>query len=135
MPRQVAAPATTALVPTLVNGAVGSTIPDNRIWAKALTEDPMTNLLLEIVSIPAMCQSQAVLQKLDYIYRQPTRQGNFIIRGRILYMKEIFQDDDRYVELKIVPQSLRNNIFVAFHANPIGGHLNAYRSYHRIRQR
>ena len=46
MPRQVAAPAATALVPTLVNGAVGSTIPDNRIWAKALTEEPMTNLLL-----------------------------------------------------------------------------------------
>ena len=39
MPRQVAAPA---------DGAVGSTIPDNRIWAKALTEDPMNNLLLEI---------------------------------------------------------------------------------------
>ena len=49
-------------------------------------------------------------------------------------MKEIFQDDDRYVELKIVPQSLRNIIFVVFHGNPIDGHLNAYRTYHKIRQ-
>ena len=63
MPRQVAAPAATALIPTFVNGAVGSTIPDNCLWAKALTEDPMTKLLLEIVSSPAMAQSQAVLQK------------------------------------------------------------------------
>ena len=118
-----------------MNGAVGSTISDNRIWAKALTEDSMTNLLLEIVSSPAMGQSQPVLQKLDYIYRQPARQGNFIIRDRILYMKEIFQDDDKYVELQIFPQSLRNIIFVAFHGNPIGGHLNAYRTYHRVRQR
>ena len=50
-------------------------------------------------------------------------------------MKEIFQNDVKYVELKIVPQSLVNIIFVAFHANPIGGHLNPVRTYHRIRQR
>ena len=31
------------------------------------------------------------------------------MRDRILYMKEIFQDDHIYVELKIVPQSLRNS--------------------------
>ena len=30
---------------------------------------------------------------------------------------------------------MKNIVFVAFHANPIGGHLNAYRTYHRIRQR
>ena len=76
MLRQIAAPAVTALTPTFVNGAVGSTILDNRVWTKALTEDPMTtNLLLEIVSSPAMAQSQAVLQKMDHIYRQPARQG------------------------------------------------------------
>ena len=63
MPRQFAAPAATALIPIFVNGAVGSTIPDNHIWAKALTEGPMSNLLLEIVSSPAMGQSQAVLKK------------------------------------------------------------------------
>ena len=85
MPRQVAAPAAMALIPTFVNDAVGSTIPDNRLWAKVLTEGSITNLLLEIVSSPAMGQSQAVLQKLDYIYRQPARQGNFIIRDGILY--------------------------------------------------
>ena len=74
---------------------------------------------------------------MNYMYRQPARQRNFIMRDRILYMKEIFQDDDRYVELKIVPQSLRNIISIAFNANPIGigGHLNTYRTYHRVRQR
>ena len=55
----------------------------------------MTNLLLEIVAGPAMAQSQAIFQKLDYMYRQPARQGDVTIRDRILYMKEIFQDDDR----------------------------------------
>ena len=135
MPRQYAAPAATACIPAFVNGAIGSRIPDNHIWSQALTEDPMTCLLLEIVSSPSMAQSQAVVQKLDYIYRQPARNGNFSKKDGIAYMKEIFQNDDRFVELKIVPQSSRNIIFVAFHANPIGGHLNAYRTYHRVRQR
>jgi hypothetical protein len=35
--------------------------------------------------------------------------------------------------LQIVPKSLLNIVFVAFHANPIGGHFNAYRTLHRIR--
>jgi hypothetical protein len=50
-------------------------------------------------------------------------------------MKEIFPDDVKYVELRIVPSSLYNIIFVAFHANPIGAHLDPYRTHHRIRQR
>ena len=135
MPRQISAPAATACIPTFVNGAIGSRIPDNHVWSKALTEDHMTRLLLDIVASPTLGQTQAVVQKLDYIYRQPARQGNFAVRDTILFMKEIFQNDDKYVELKIVPESLRNIIFVAFHSNPIGGHLNAYRTYHRIRQR
>ena len=133
MPRQIAAPAATAMIPSFVNGAIGFRIPDNRVWSQALAEDPVTSLLLEIVSRPAMAQSQQVVQKLDYIYRQPARLGQFSVKDKILYMREIFQNDDRYVELKIVPTSLRNIIFVAFHSNPIGGHLNAFRTYHRIR--
>ena len=135
MPRQIAAPAATAMIPSFVNGAIGSRIPDNHVWSQALAEDPVTSLLLEIVSNPAMAQSQQVVQKLDYIYRQPARLGQFSVKDKILYMREFFQNDDRYVELKIVPTSLRNIIFVAFHSNPIGGHLNAFRTYHRIRQR
>ena len=44
MPRQIAAPAATAMIPTFVNCVIGSRIPDNRVWATALTEDPVTNI-------------------------------------------------------------------------------------------
>ena len=81
-----------------MNGAIGSRIPDNHVWSKALTEDHMTSLLLEIVASPTLAQSQSVIQKLDCIYRQPARQGNFAVRDKILFMEEIFQNDDRYVE-------------------------------------
>ena len=134
-PNPCAAPAATACIPAFVNGAVGSKIPDNRTWEQALQEDPVTKLLLEIAANPSLGESQAHVQPLDHIYRQPARHGNFSTRDGVLYMKEIFQDDDRFVELRIVPSSMRNIIFVAFHANPIGGHLNSFRTYHRIRQR
>ncbi len=32
----------------------------------------------------------------------------------------------------MVPLELRNIIFIAFHTNPISGHLNAYRTFHHL---
>ena len=89
MPRQIAAPAATAMIPAFVNDAIGSRIPDNRVWATALTEDPVTNMLLAMVASPAIAQSQEVVSKLPYIYRQPARQGHFAIREKILFMGDI----------------------------------------------
>jgi hypothetical protein len=37
-----------------------------------------------------------------------------------------------YTRLQLVPLEFRNILFIAFHANPIGGHLNAYRTLHRL---
>jgi hypothetical protein len=34
-----------------------------------------------------------------------------------------------------VPQHFRNILFIAFHTNPVGGHLNPYRTLHRLRLR
>ena len=50
-------------------------------------------------------------------------------------MKEIFKQDSKYVNLRIVPLAMRNVVFVAFHANPIGGHFSSWATFHRIRQR
>ena len=134
-PSRFAAPAALAQIAAYTNGAVGSRIPGNDAWRRALLDDPVTSLLLDIVANPAKGESQSVIQPLDHIYRQPARQGHFSTRDGILYMKEVFQNDTKFVELRIVPTSLVNIIFIAFHANPIGGHLNVYRTYHRIRQR
>ena len=95
----------------------------------------MANLFLEIVTNPDLGDDQKYIQPLYYVYRQPARQGNFSIKDGILFMKEIFENDVKYVNLLILPYSLTNTIFVAFHANTIGRHLNVYRTYHRIYQR
>ena len=72
----------------------------------ALTENLVTNMLLDMVASPDIAQSSEVVNKLPYIYRQPARQGHFTIKDKILFMREIFQNDDRYIELKIAPESL-----------------------------
>jgi hypothetical protein len=40
-----------------------------------------------------------------------------------------------YACLQLVPQEMYNVLFIAFHTNAIGGHLNAYRTLHRLRLR
>ncbi len=51
----------------------------------------------------------------------------------------IFQEPPRgsnsFTRLTMVLRELYNIMFIAFHMNPIGGHLNAYRTLHRLRLR
>ncbi len=53
----------------------------------------------------------------------------------MLILKEPIAGCDSYTRLQLVPQALYNTIFVAFHTNAIGGHLNAYKTLHWIRLR
>ncbi len=50
----------------------------------------------------------------------------------MLIFREPISGSDSYMRLTLVPRELYNILFVAFHANPIGGHLNAYRTLHRL---
>ena len=134
-PKLSHAPAAITMAPAFVNGAIGSRIPNPSVWKKALNDDPETKILSDMVADPGLTSDKEVLGKLHFVYREPARRGNFTIRDGILYMKEIFAHNDKFVELRIVPESLRNIIFIAFHANPIGAHLDAPRTFHRIRQR
>ncbi len=49
----------------------------------------------------------------------------------IILLKPIVGSNS-YTRLQIVPRKLYNNIFEAFHANPIKAHLNAYWTLHCI---
>ena len=90
-PSRYVAPAALAEVCAFTNGAVGSRIPDNNIWRRALCDDPVTNLLLDIVTNPVLAESTDHISPLDHIYRQPARQQHFSVKNGILFMKEIFK--------------------------------------------
>ena len=134
-PSRYSAPAAIAQVPDFSNGAVGSRIPDNKVWQKYLKYYPITNFLLEIVANPDLGDDQKYIQPMHSTYIQPVRQGHFSIKDIIICMKEIFEHDVKYADLRIVPYSLTKILFVAFHSNTIGGHLNVYRTYQWICQR
>jgi hypothetical protein len=51
--------------------------------------------------------------------------------GLLIYRKPI-AGSESYARLQLVPAKYRNIIFVAFHTNTIGGHLNALRTFHHI---
>ena len=50
-------------------------------------------------------------------------------------MKERLSTQGNYTKLQIVPTHLQNIIFIAFHSNPLGGHLSKYHTFHKIRLR
>ena len=53
----------------------------------------------------------------------------------MLIFKEPIIGSTSFTRLQIVPKELYNLIFISFHVNPIGGHLNAYRTLHCIHLR
>jgi hypothetical protein len=62
-------------------------------------------------------------------------QSNLKLDNGILYYHEPIIGLESYAKLQVVPAAFRNIVFVAFHSNPLGGHLNAARMFHRIRLR
>ena len=75
------------------------------------------------------------LKSVHCTYRQPLRQSFIVIDDDMLICREPIRGSTSYTHLQIVPRGLYDFIFIAFHSNPIGGHLNAYRTLHRLRLR
>ena len=93
--------------------------------------------ILYLVLLETLCwQSLRTILILWAMYVASPRASNISLwRMAFFLWKGFFQNDVKYVSLQIIPASLINIICVAFCTNPIGGHFNFYRTYHRIHQR
>jgi hypothetical protein len=56
-----------------------------------------------------------------------------VIEDKMLIFRKPIQGSTSHTRLQIVPKGLHDIVFIAFHSNPIGGHLNAYRTLHQLR--
>jgi hypothetical protein len=131
-PNQFVAPAAT--VQAFVNGAIGTRLPSHDCWVEACASDPECVIIMDLVTNPGkICRES--LKGVHYSYRQPLRQSLIVVEDGLLIFCKPIRGSTSYTRLQIVPQGLRDIIFVAFHSNPIGGHLNAYRTLHRLRLR
>ena len=131
-PNQFAAPAAT--IQTLVNGAICTRLPSRDRWISAYNNDSELCLVRELAQNPSQITNKR-LSEVDHNYRGPLRNSQISIEDGMLILQEPICGSTSYTRLQLVPRELRNILFVAFHTNAIGGHLNAYRTLHRLRLR
>ena len=72
------------------------------------------------------------LNAVNFNYPAPLWQSQIVIEDGLLIYREPMRGGSSYTCLQLVPVKFYNIIFTAFHSNAIGGHLNAYRTLHRI---
>jgi hypothetical protein len=78
-----------------------------------------------------MINNQA-LAKVNHNYCGTLRQSLISVENDMLIMKEPIGGTSSYTCLQLVPQELSNILFIAFHTNAMGGHLNAYWTLHHL---
>ena len=128
-PNQFAAPA--VCIQTLLNGAVGVRLPSPDQWAQAYLDDPETNVIIQFVRNPGTISNRSLEEaKLNANYRAALRQSPITIDDGILILREPVVGSKLYARLQLVPSHFLNLVFIAFHSNPLGAHLNATRTLH-----
>ena len=100
------APPSLSQIFVFFNGAVGTKLLDNMHWITTLQDDPETKLLLKIVSNPGLAEDSENINAFHSIYCHPACLENFKVKDGVLYMKEIFQHDTKYLNLCSVPFSM-----------------------------
>jgi hypothetical protein len=76
-----------------------------------------------------MINNQA-LAKVNHNYCRPLRQSLISVENNMLILKEPIGGTLSYTRLQLVPRKLTNILFITFHTNAMGGHLNAYWTLH-----
>ena len=131
-PNQFAAPA--ASIQAFVNGAIGIRLPSRDRWITAYSNDNEMSTIRDLIVNPSKINN-TTLNTVNHNYRAALRQSQVVIEDDMLIFWEPVRGGSSYTRLQLVPAEFYNIIFVAFHSNAIGGHLNAYRTLHRIRLR
>jgi len=132
LPNQFAAPAAT--IQTLVNGAICTRLSSREHRARAHANDTELCIVHNLMLNPSKITNKS-LANVNHNYRGPLRQSLIIIENDMLILHEPIIGTSSFTRLQLVPAELMNIVFTAFHTNAIGGHLNAYQMFHRLRLR
>jgi len=123
-----------ATIQTLVNSAICTRLPSKERWVQTYTTDTELCAVRDPALNPSKITNKS-LANVNYNYRGQLCQSLIILENDMLFLREPIIGTSLYMRLQLVPSELKNIIFIAFHTNPIGGHLNAYRTFHRLRLR
>jgi hypothetical protein len=80
---------------------------------------------------PSTITNQA-LSKVNHKYPAPLHQSLISVEDDMLSLCKPIIGTSSFTQLQLVSTKLTNIIFIAFHTNPIGEHLNAYQTLHHL---
>ena len=118
-------------IQSFINGAISTRLPSRSRRIDAYSANPVCVAIRKMVLDPDKICKKA-LEAVHYAYRHALRQSYIVIEDKMLILHEPIRGSTSYTHLQIVPVGLRDILFIAFHSNPIGGHLNVYRALHRL---
>jgi hypothetical protein len=132
LPNQFAAPAAT--IQAFANGAIGICLPSQEQWIQAYFDNTKLSAIHNLILNPSKINS-STLNAVNHNYCAPLWQSQIVIEDGLLIFHKPMHGGSSYTCLQLVPLKFYNIIFIAFHSNAIGGHLDAYRTPHRIHLR
>jgi hypothetical protein len=121
-PNQFAAPAAT--IQTLISSTICTCLPSRECWVQAYINNSELCAVRELALNPLLITTQA-LSKVNHNYCGPLHQSLVSVEDDMLIFWEPISSSNSYTCLTLVPCKLYNIMFIAFHTNPISGHLNA----------
>ena len=129
-------PAPTDSKPFPAAALTATVAPSSLDWTTAYAQDPETSLILSHIQDTSKPPTTEVfLRQLHADYRLPLRENRIILQsGRLMLLRPV-TGANRSLALLIVPSSLRSTVFSAYHAAPTTGHMDVYKTLHRLRLR
>jgi hypothetical protein len=132
LPNQFAAPAAT--IQTLVNRIICTCLPLQERWLSAYNNNIELCVVRELVLNPSLICNKC-LSNVNHNYLGHLHQSQILIKDGMLILYELICGSTLYTRLQLVPQEMYNILFIAFHTNAIGEHLNVYHTLHCLRLR
>jgi hypothetical protein len=121
-----------ATIQTLVNGAICTRLLSQERWISAYNNDAKLCVVCKLVLAPSQILNKQ-LSEVNHNYCGPLWQSQILIKDGMHILQEPICGSTSYTCLQLVPRKLHNILFITFHTNAIGGHLNAYRTLHCLR--
>jgi hypothetical protein len=129
LPNQFAAP--TAPIQTLVNGTICTHLLSKEQRIQAYANGTKLCAVKDLALNPSTITNQT-LSKVNHNYCAPLHHSLISVEDNMLILHKPISGTSSFTCLQLVPAELINIIFIGFHTNPVGGHLNAYRTLHHL---
>jgi hypothetical protein len=130
-PNQFAAPA--ANIQAFINGAISMRMPNHAQWICALNADKELLLVRQLVNNPLLINNKSLHTINHNNFHLALWCSLIVVENDLLIYCEPISCTGLYAQLTIVPKEFYNVLFVAFHTNPAGSHLNSYCTLHHLR--